>query len=81
MILLNCNQLAKELDRHATYVYAMKRAGYKFSHGNRTMLAHALDWLQANPDFRSTRYRTVNGQKHPKHPQLATADTAYEQAR
>lgn len=79
MILLNCNQLAEELGRHATYVYAMKRAGYKFSHGNRTMAIHALDWLQANPEFRTTRYHISNGQKRPRHLPVEVEYTSDEQ--
>lgn len=80
MRLLNCKELGEELNRHATYVYAMKRAGFKFNYGNRTTLENALNWLKAHPEFRSTRYRIVNGQKRPLHLQAATADTVYAQA-
>ena len=81
-VLLNCNQLAEALGRHATYVYMMKRAGYVFSHGNRTLFRHALEWLADNPEFRTTQFRGKKGAgKRQQHLPAATVGTVYEQAR
>jgi hypothetical protein len=33
----------------------MKKAGYVMQYGTQTTLDHALAWLEANPDFRTTR--------------------------
>jgi len=35
----------------------MKSGGYKFTHGTRTLLSHALNWLAEHPGFRVTGYR------------------------
>lgn len=79
---LDCVDLAAALDRHPTYVYAMKRAGYVFSHGNRTLLSHALSWLAKNPSFRSTRYRgTAKTRKRLQHLLLSAADIGGELVR
>lgn len=58
--LLSSKQLAHALGRGHNYVWAMKLAGYSMQYGNRTTLAHALAWLEANPGFRDNR--TVRGQ-------------------
>jgi hypothetical protein len=76
--LLNVKELAAELKRHPQYVAAMKAFGYEFSHGNRTTYPHALAWLGAHPDFRSTGYRAnspefVKSQTHPQRRRLAAA--------
>jgi hypothetical protein len=54
---LNGKTLAASLRRSRGYVAAMKSAGYKFTHGTRTLLSDALNWLAENPDFRVTGYR------------------------
>ncbi len=53
--LLNVQSLAKALGRSQFYVCAMKKAGYVMQYGTQTTLDHALAWLEANPDFRTTR--------------------------
>ena len=52
--LFNSSQLAEELGRGRGYISAMKKGpdGFKFSHGMRTQLKPALDWLAAHPEFR-----------------------------
>lgn len=47
MKLLNATQLAAAIGRHRTYVSAMKRAGFLFSHGTLTTFRSACDWLAA----------------------------------
>lgn len=54
---LSCGALALTLGRHPSYVSAMKSGGYVFTHGTRTLLSDAVDWLAKHPDFRSTGYR------------------------
>ena len=54
---LNSKTLANKLGRSAGYVVAMKSGGYKFTHGTRTLLSDALNWLAEHPDFRTTGYR------------------------
>lgn len=51
-IILNSKQLAAELGRGKSYVSAMKLGGFVFTHGMKTTLQAALDWLAENPDFR-----------------------------
>jgi hypothetical protein len=55
---VNAKTLAEKLNRTPFYIHAMKTVGgYEFSHGNRTMVSHALKWLKDHPAFRSTGYR------------------------
>lgn len=49
--LLTVKELAWEIKRHPSYVYAMRQAGFKMP-GYRTTVAAALDWLDRNPDWR-----------------------------
>ncbi len=56
MELLNKSQLATELGRARGYISAMVASGYQCQYGTRTTLSHALRWLAANPDFRTTRF-------------------------
>jgi hypothetical protein len=49
--LLSVKELAWQMKRHASYIYAMRQAGFQMP-GNRTTLAAALDWLARNPDWR-----------------------------
>lgn len=53
MTLLNSKKLAKFLMRAPSYVSAMKRAGFRMTHGMRTDPQAALDWLKDNPGFRT----------------------------
>jgi hypothetical protein len=39
-----------------SFIYAMKRAGYEFTHGKLTTVGSARQWLAANPEFRTTSY-------------------------
>ena len=54
---VNGKTLASQLKRSPGYVAAMKAAGYKYTHGTRTLVSDALKWLSENPDFRVTGYR------------------------
>ena len=54
--LYNGVQLAKALGKQATYVTAMKRAGYEFTHGSMTTLESAHLWLATFPQFRANHY-------------------------
>jgi hypothetical protein len=49
--LLSVKELAWQMKRHPSYIYAMRQAGFSMP-GNRTTLAAALDWLARNPDWR-----------------------------
>lgn len=46
--LLSCKELAFELGRGRTYIFAMKKAGFLMI-GNRATLKSALLWLEINP--------------------------------
>ncbi len=83
MIPVNSTRLAEALERSPSYVSAMKAAGYVFTHGNRTLVSDALEWLKANPDFRSTTYcrhgaGSLALHSHRKHLEAATVGTFYE---
>ena len=54
--LLNCGQLAEAMGRNPYYVTAMKSAGYQMPYPGRTTLSHALAWLAAHLDFKTTGY-------------------------
>lgn len=54
---VNGKTLASNLGRSPGYVAAMKSRGYKFTHGTRTLVSDALQWLADHPDFRATGYR------------------------
>jgi len=49
--LFNGVRLALRLGVSRSYVGAMKRAGFVFSHGRRSTAKAALVWLQEHPDF------------------------------
>jgi hypothetical protein len=49
--LLSVKELAYEMKRHPSYIYAMRQAGFPMP-GNRTTLAATMDWLTQNPDWR-----------------------------
>ena len=63
MELLNKSQLAEKLGRGRGYISAMGASGYVCQYGTRTTLSHALRWLAANPDFRTTRFFHPEGQR------------------
>ncbi len=46
--LLSCKELAEVLGRDISYVYAMRRRGFRMIAG-RTTLDAALEWLESNP--------------------------------
>lgn len=48
----NATQLAKKLGICRDYISAMKKSGFEFTHGMRTTLQSALDWIAEHPDFR-----------------------------
>jgi len=54
--LLNCGQLAEAMRRNPYYVTAMKSGGYRMQYPGRTTLSHALAWLAAHLDFKTTEY-------------------------
>jgi hypothetical protein len=54
--LLSSKELAELLGRHVSYVYSMRRGGFRMIAG-RTSLASALLWLRDNPQPRG-RSRT-----------------------
>jgi hypothetical protein len=54
---VNGKSLAATLGRSPGYIAAMKSAGYRFTHGTRTLVSDALKWLAEHPDFRATGYR------------------------
>lgn len=69
---VNAKDLGHQLNRSKGYIFAMKAAGYVFSHGNRTLPSHALAWLADHPGFRCTEYHrgTEAHHKHLPRPQL-----------
>lgn len=54
---VNGKTLALRLARSPGYVAAMKSAGYKYTHGTRTLVSDALNWLAEHSEFRATGYR------------------------
>ncbi len=54
---VNAKTLAARLGRSPGYVAAMKAAGYQFTHGTRTLVSDALNWLAEHREFRTTGYR------------------------
>lgn len=70
---INATDLAASIRRCRSYVSAMKAAGYRFTHGNRTLLRDALKWLRLNPEFRSTSYHAAASKDHKRQPRLPVA--------
>lgn len=66
--LLNCTRLSELLDKSPSFVTAMKRAGYRFRYeaAARTTLAHALEWIEAHPDFQANDWLTSGWESLPK---------------
>lgn len=46
--LLSCKDLALYLKRSLSYIYAMRKRGFKMP-GNRASICQALSWLAKNP--------------------------------
>lgn len=53
--LLYPEELADELRRNRTYVFAMKKAGFVMPGGTATV-SEARTWLRAHPHFKTTDY-------------------------
>lgn len=49
-------ELARAMGVSRTFIFAMKRAGYTFTHGLQTTLESALAWRAAFPHFRARPY-------------------------
>ena len=49
--LLSPKELARRLNRHANYIYLMRKAGFPMP-GYRAAVEDALTWLEQNPDWR-----------------------------
>jgi hypothetical protein len=58
--LFTCKELAGELKRHVSYVYAMKARGFKMR-GDRATLEEALVWLDRHPKPKRGRARSKRG--------------------
>lgn len=63
--LLAPKELAAELGRHRSFVFAMKKAGFPMP-GNRATLAEALAWLERHPHPRQRDPQQV-GRHHATH--------------
>ncbi len=61
MKLLTCKELAFELNRNVSYVYAMRSAGFKMPAGRAT-ISDAVTWLSHNPEFRRDHARDAKPQ-------------------
>ena len=48
---LSAKELAYYLGRHVNYIYLMKKAGFPMP-GRRATLSDAIQWLEANPNWR-----------------------------
>jgi hypothetical protein len=64
--IFNGAKLAFVMDVSPSFVLAMKRAGYQFTHGHQTTLASALKWRAAFPRFRAYVYLEKGWQNAPK---------------
>lgn len=76
--LLNTTQLARAMGRSRSYVVAMKRSGYEFSHGMLTTVQHANAWLKKHPTFRSSDYRQASSMSD-RSPNLSVSGRLCEQ--
>lgn len=52
--ILNMSKLAKSLGVSMFYVLCMKKAGFTPSHGKKSTLKAAVDWLEEHQDFVTT---------------------------
>jgi hypothetical protein len=75
-ILINLRGLASRMNTSYDYVKDMKKMGFELPYGGMTTLSHALNWINANPDFRADArlLKLSNRPKHPARPQPLTAD-------
>ena len=64
--LLNATKLAAAMDVSASFILAMKRAGYRFTNGHQTTLESALAWRAAFPEFRTGFYLQKGWRKQAK---------------
>lgn len=53
--LLSAKDIAQRLQRHVTYVYAMKRRGFRMP-GERATMRMVLVWLSRNPHPRAKNH-------------------------
>lgn len=69
--------LAWRMNKSETYVHAMKRAGYVFTHGPETTYESAMEWRAEHPEFRITKWylRKPKGSTVPKTSGAHVADT------
>ena len=65
-ILYNLTGIAGRMKVSYDYVKDMKKMGFELPYGGMTTLTHALNWINANPDFRSDA-RILKLSSHPKH--------------
>ena len=60
------DELADALRRNRSYVYAMKKAGFRMP-GRSATYAEARSWLQLHVDFSTTKYhRAASGEEEPR---------------
>lgn len=64
--LYNLTRLAGKLGVSYDYVKEMKKMGFELPYGGMTTLTHALNWINANPDFRADA-RILKCSVRPKH--------------
>jgi hypothetical protein len=65
-LLNNVSELAKALGVSPVFIKRMKWAGFAMP-GGRATIDWALQWLQANPDFRQADWtRPRQGEQHPQ---------------
>jgi hypothetical protein len=64
--LLNLRGLASRMEVSYDYVKDMKKMGFELPYGGMTTLTHALNWINANPDFRADA-RILKLSDRPKH--------------
>lgn len=59
---LNARQLAEAIGQSRGYITAARASGYEMEFGNRTTLAHFLEWRRENKDFTTTAYYQAHRQ-------------------
>lgn len=74
-ILYNLKGLSGRLKVSYDYVKDMKKMGFELPYGGMTTLTHALNWINANPDFREDAriLKLSDRPKHHEHRQRSTA--------
>ena len=78
--LLNLRGVAGRLGVSYDYVKDMKKMGFELPYGGMTTLTHALNWINANPEFRSEALllKRSSGPMRLGHRQRSTAGKSYE---